>query len=163
MIFSFKLATNARQRENKKAMCIIVSTGIKLLYSFAPTLPFLTPVLDAKLVHDGLLDVLRAAHHARRRAAELDEVLAPLLAVEHGVEGGHLVHLHLVLPHDFRDLLHGGQRQPAPVLQGEEKRKTEGTIETRNETVIYSPGATEACGRMRGETPLAVKGVAKHP
>lgn len=120
-------------------------------------LPFLTPVLDAELVHDGLLDVLRAAHHARRRAAELDEVFAPLLAVEHGVEGGHLVHLHLVLPYDLGHLLHGGQRQPAPVLQDEERQKTDGRIQTRNNTVTMSRGATEAYGRMRGKSPTAVK------
>ena len=45
-------------------------------------------------------------------------MLPALLAVEHGVERSHLVHLHLVLPDDLGHLLHGRQRQPASVLQG---------------------------------------------
>ena len=73
-------------------------------------------VLNAQVVGDSLFDVLRTADHARRRAAQLDEVLAHLGAVEHGVEGGHLVHAGGGRAHDLGHLVHGRYRQPAPVL-----------------------------------------------
>lgn len=80
--------------------------------------------VDVQVLLDGLLDLLRAAHHARRRAAQLqhrkgderrkegqgsytglhrrdqcaasclDEVFAHFRAVEHRVERRNLVHLH---------------------------------------------------------------------
>mmetsp|Transcript_6703 Transcript_6703/g.9978 ORF Transcript_6703/g.9978 Transcript_6703/m.9978 type:complete len:269 (+) Transcript_6703:336-1142(+) len=73
-------------------------------------------VPDAQVVRDGALDVLRAADHAGRGPAQLDEVLPQLLPVEHGVEGGDLVDGHGRGAHHLRNLVHRRHRQPAPVL-----------------------------------------------
>jgi len=70
-------------------------------------------VLDVELVHDGFLDVFRAAHHARRSAAQLDEVLAALFPVEHGVKGSHFVDAHRRNAHDFGHLKKREKKQKA--------------------------------------------------
>jgi hypothetical protein len=63
-----------------------------------------------------LLDLLRAADHARGRATQLDEVFANLGAIEHGVEGRHLIHTHGRHLHDTGDLIHGREGQPPAAL-----------------------------------------------
>ncbi len=49
-----------------------------------------TSIMNAQVLFNRALDFLRAAHHARRRAAQLDEVLADALLVEHRVERSNL-------------------------------------------------------------------------
>mmetsp|Transcript_18176 Transcript_18176/g.55700 ORF Transcript_18176/g.55700 Transcript_18176/m.55700 type:complete len:254 (+) Transcript_18176:271-1032(+) len=71
---------------------------------------------DAEVLLDRLLDVFGTAHHARRRPAQLDEVLAHFLAIEHGVERGDFVDAHGGHVQQLRDAVHRRERQPAPVL-----------------------------------------------
>mmetsp|Transcript_1198 Transcript_1198/g.3012 ORF Transcript_1198/g.3012 Transcript_1198/m.3012 type:complete len:209 (+) Transcript_1198:652-1278(+) len=68
------------------------------------------PFLDAEVVLDGRLDGLRAADHAGRRAAQLDEILADLGPVEHGVERRHFVDLHGLDLDELRHAVHRRQR-----------------------------------------------------
>ncbi len=59
-----------------------------------------------QVILDGLLDLLGAADHAGGGAAQLDEVLAHGRAVEHRVEGRHLVHTNGRNINYFGHLLH---------------------------------------------------------
>lgn len=74
------------------------------------------PILDVQMVHDGLFDVLGPANHAWGRAAQLNEVLSSLLAVEHGVECRNLVHADRGHSYDFCDLVHRCEWKPASGL-----------------------------------------------
>jgi len=73
-------------------------------------------VLDAQVVLDGSFDILGAADHAGCGAAELDEVLSYLGAVEHGVETGDFVDAGGGRFDDLGDLVHGGDGEPSAVL-----------------------------------------------
>ena len=57
-----------------------------------------------------------ASEHAWGSAADLEMVLADLGSVEHGVEGGDLVDLHVGHFEDLGSLVHGAQRQEVVVL-----------------------------------------------
>lgn len=72
--------------------------------------------LDVKVVLDGLLDLFRATDHARRGAAQLDEVLSDLRAVEHGVERSNFIDTNGGHVQDLSDLVHSCKRQPAAIL-----------------------------------------------
>jgi hypothetical protein len=63
-----------------------------------------------------LLDLLGAADHARGRTTQLDEVFSNLGAIEHGVEGCHLIHTHGRHLHHTGDLIHGREGQPSAAL-----------------------------------------------
>lgn len=54
--------------------------------------------------------------HAGSGPAELQVVLADPFPVEHGVEGGHLEHIHVRHLQDLGYLPHGAQRQEVVVL-----------------------------------------------
>jgi len=72
--------------------------------------------LDAEVFLAGLDDLLGAAELAGRGAADLQVELSHSFAVEHGVEGGHLVDVHLVDLGDARHLPHRCQREEVIVL-----------------------------------------------
>mgnify|MGYP007037756364 CR=1 FL=1 len=78
--------------------------------------PTAAPAPLTELLLDVLEDVVGAANHARRGGAGLDEILAHRLAVEHGVEGGHLVHADFGHVQQLGHRVHGLERQPAAVL-----------------------------------------------
>jgi hypothetical protein len=65
---------------------------------------------------DSLLDFLRSIDHARRRAAQLNEVLALLLSIEHGVESSHFVDAHGCGAYNLSYLIHGGNGEEAACL-----------------------------------------------
>ncbi len=65
---------------------------------------------------DRFLNVLAAADHAGGSAAQLNEVFAHPRAIEHGVEGRHLVDARGRRLHDRRHLVHGRHGKPPPVL-----------------------------------------------
>lgn len=70
----------------------------------------------AEVVLGPVDELVAAAEHARRGDAELDVVLADGLAVVHGVEGGDLEDGHGRDLADLGDLVHGGDGDPAAVL-----------------------------------------------
>ena len=70
----------------------------------------------SEVLLDVLLDLLGAADHAGSGPAELDEILADLFAVEHGVESGHLIDADLGSLNQLGDLVHCGKRKPASTL-----------------------------------------------
>lgn len=84
----------------------------KALHTLSPT-----AFVDAKVLHNSLLDIFASAHHARRRATKLDEVLADLFAVEHGVKRSNFVHAHWRHFANLGDLVHGSQRHKVSDLQ----------------------------------------------
>mmetsp|Transcript_17596 Transcript_17596/g.29555 ORF Transcript_17596/g.29555 Transcript_17596/m.29555 type:complete len:278 (+) Transcript_17596:454-1287(+) len=75
-----------------------------------------SPLLDPQVLLKRLLNLLRAPHHARRGAADHHVILAHRLAVEHGVERGHLVHAHVRHAKNLRDPIHCAHGNPSFIL-----------------------------------------------
>lgn len=87
---------------------------------------------DAQMVRDGVDNLVGTAtsEHARRRRANLDEMLAYGFAVEHGVKSGDFVHSHGRHFEQFRDVIHDADRAPVLVL-------VLGNLEQRNDGRLF--------------------------
>jgi hypothetical protein len=90
------------------------------------------------------------AKHARRRAADLEVVLADFGSVEHCVEGRNLVHLHRSHLQHFRCLVHRRQSQKVIVLFLGDK---EGRDHSRRLVVVWVLGEEllNGCVAFRSE------------
>src|SRR5438034_2220677 len=114
-------------------------------------------VVDAEPRLERVQDVLRAAQRAGEVAAHLD-VPAPLrLLPVHGVEGGDRGHPGERQLHQLRDVLHGGQREPAELAlrepEGRHEGRAPGGVAREERPVLGERGRGEAgTRRVSGHT-----------
>lgn len=96
-----------------------VATGtltLNLDHSELPILGCPARLNAAKVTTDSVKDIGRPTKHARRRGADLDEVLTYWLTVEHRVEGCYFIHAHGRHLQKLRNIIHYADTCPALVL-----------------------------------------------